>query len=143
MQTNNRETNQNLAEAVGISPPACLRRVRRLREAGAVRADVALLSPEVTGRHVTLLVEVMLERERLDVVEGFKRAIRAEPAVTQCWFVTGDPDFVLVVRVPDMDAYEALTQDLFYANPNVAKYRTLVALKEVKFETRVPILPQS
>lgn len=139
LQTDNRETNLDLAAAVGISPPACLRRVRRLREAGIVRADVALLDPAVAGTHLTILVEVMLERERLDVVEGFKRAVAAEEAVTQCWLVTGDPDFVLVVRVPDMDAYERLTQRLFYANPNIAKYRTLVSISEVKFETRLPL----
>lgn len=139
LQRNNKETNQDLAEAVGISPPACLRRVRRLRDAGAVRADVALLAPAVAGKHVTLLVEVMLERERLDIVDSFKRAMKAEPAVTQCWFVTGDPDFVLVIRVADMDAYEGLTRKLFYANPDVAKFKTLVALTEVKFETSVPV----
>ncbi len=100
---------------------------------------MALLDPAIAGSHLTILVEVMLERERLDVVEGFKRAVAAEDAVTQCWLVTGDPDFVLVIRVPDMDAYERLTQRLFYANPHIARYRTLVSISEVKFETRLPL----
>jgi DNA-binding Lrp family transcriptional regulator len=88
---------------------------------------------------MTLLVDVRLEREQTSVVDGFRRAVLAEREVTQCWFVTGDPDFVLVVRVADMAAYEALTRRLFYANPHVAKYRTLVVINEVKLQTWLPV----
>jgi len=139
LQRNNQLTNQALARRIGLSSPACLRRVRRLRSLGAIRADVSLLDPAVVGRHLTLLVDVRLEREQTSVIDGFRRAVLAEAEVTQCWFVTGDPDFVLVVRVADMADYEALTRRLFYANPHVAKYRTLVVMNEVKLQTWLPV----
>jgi Lrp/AsnC family leucine-responsive transcriptional regulator len=140
LQRNNQLTNQALARLVGLSSPACLRRVRRLRSQGAIRADVSLLDPEVVGQHMTLLVEVRLEREQTSVLDSFRRAVLADPEVTQCWFVTGDPDFVLVVRVPNMAAYEALTRRLFYSNPHLAKFDTLVVINEVKLQTWLPVM---
>jgi len=142
LQKNNLVTNLELAELAGISPPACLRRVRRLREAGVIRADVSVLDPAYAGRHMTALVEVTLERDRIDMVDNFKRAALAEPAVRQCYFVTGDPDFALVVQVPDVAAYENFTRRFLYANPDVAKFRTMVVLDPVKFEFRYDILEE-
>lgn len=136
LQRDNLATNQDLAEAVGISPPACLRRVRRLRQAGVIQADVSVLDPRYAGRHMTALLEVTMERDRIDMIDNFKRAALAEPDVLQCYFVTGDPDFVLVVQVPDVAAYEAFTRRFLYSNPDVAKFRTMVVLGRVKFEFR-------
>lgn len=136
LQKNNLLTNQDLAEVVGISPPACLRRVRRLRDGGVILGDVAVLNPAYAGRFMTALVEVTMERDRIDMIDNFKRAAMAEPAVRQCYFVTGDPDFALVVQVPDVAAYENFTRRFLYSNPDVAKFRTMVVLDPVKFEFR-------
>ncbi len=136
LQKNNLLTNQDLAEVVGISPPACLRRVRRLREGGVILGDVAVLNPVYAGRFMTALVEVTMERDRIDMIDNFKRVALAEPAVRQCYFVTGDPDFALVVQVPDVAAYETFTRRFLYSNPDVAKFRTMVVLDPVKFEFR-------
>jgi Lrp/AsnC family leucine-responsive transcriptional regulator len=79
-----------------------------------ILGDVAVLNPADAGRYMTALVEVTMERDRIDMIDSFKRAALAEPVVRQCSFVTGDPDFALVVRVPD-----------------VAKSRTMVVLDPV------------
>ncbi len=142
LQRDNLVTNLDLAQQVGISPPACLRRVRRLREAGVIQGDVSVLAPAYAGRHMTALVEVTMERDRIDMIDNFKRAAMAEPAVRQCYFVTGDPDFALVVQVPDVAAYEAFTRRFLYANPDVAKFRTMVVLDPVKFEFRYDVLEE-
>src|SRR5690349_10477538 len=81
LQKNNLLTNQDLAEVVGISPPACLRRVRRLRDGGVILGDVAVLNPAYAGQYMTALVEVTMERDRIDMIDNFKRAAMAEPAV--------------------------------------------------------------
>ncbi|MSP49931.1 MAG: Lrp/AsnC family transcriptional regulator [Alphaproteobacteria bacterium] len=142
LQQNNLVTNLELAKIAGISPPACLRRVRRLRQAGVIQGDVAVLDPAYAGRHMTALVEVTLERDRIDMVDNFKRAALAEAAVRQCYFVTGAPDFALVVQVPDVAAYEAFTRRFLYSNPDVAKFRTMVVLDPVKFEFRYDVLDE-
>ncbi len=126
LQRDDLATNLDLAQQVGISPPACLRPVRRLREAGVIQGDVSVPAPAYAGQHMTALVEVTMERDRIDMIDNFKRAAMAEPAVRQCYIVTGDPEFALVVQVPD-----------------VAKFRTKVVLDPVKFEFRYDILEET
>ena len=97
VQLDNAQTAEALAARVGLSPSACLRRLRRLREVKVIEADVALISPERVGRPLTMVVQVTLERERPDLIDAFKRTMRAAPEVMQCYYVTGETDFVLIV----------------------------------------------
>lgn len=139
LQVSTRGTADELAAAVGLSPSACLRRVRRLREAGVIEAEVAVVSPRAVGRELTMVVQVALERERADIIDAFKRAMRATPEVMQCFYVTGDIDFILVVTVPSMEDYEAFTNRFFFQNPNVRRFTTLVVMDRVKVGLAVPI----
>lgn len=139
LQRDNRITNQALAELVGLSPPACLRRVRRLRESGIIRAEVALLDPAMVGQKINIIVEVEMERDHAQQAAAFRKKLQAAPEVTECYAVTGDVDFVLVVSVPDMQSYDAFTQRVFYTEPNLRKFRSLISLSRFKYETAVPI----
>lgn len=139
LQVSTRGTADELAQQVGLSPSACLRRVRRLREAGVIEAEVAVVSPRAVGRELTMVVQVALERERADIIDAFKRAMRATPEVMQCLYVTGDIDFILVVTVPSMEDYEAFTNRFFFQNPNVRRFTTLVVMDRVKVGLAVPI----
>ena len=132
LQRDSSRTNVELARIVGLSPPACLRRVRRLRQSGAIRAEVAIVDPAVFGARITVVAGVILEREGRETIAAFEKRILGEPAVVQCWYVTGGYDFVLVVRVADVAAYEALARRLFHSDPNVKRYESLVVLGEVK-----------
>lgn len=137
LQTNNQLTNLALADVVGISPPSCLRRVRRLRKAKVITNDVSLVDSRYAGRKLSILVEVALERERPDLMDSFKRTMRDAPEVTQCYVVTGDADFILLLQLPDIEAYDGFVQRVFYSNPNIRKFRTLIVMNRVKFETRI------
>ncbi len=139
LQQNNQISNQELAEQVGLSPPACLRRVKRLRESGVIVGDVSLVAPDVVGHKINIIVEVEMERDQLDLLTRFRKAALEAPEVTQCYAVTGEVDYILVVSVPDMQAYDEFTQRVLYTQSNLRKFRSLISLNRVKFETGVKL----
>jgi Lrp/AsnC family transcriptional regulator, leucine-responsive regulatory protein len=143
LQRDSSRTNVELARAVGLSPPACLRRVRRLRKSGAIRGEMAVLDPRLVGPALTVVVAVDMASEGREALAAFRARVLAESAVAQCWYVTGRHDFILVVRVPDLAAYEALGQRLFEADPNVKKSESLVVLDELKRDLAVPVRVRS
>ncbi|MGZ6123768.1 MAG: Lrp/AsnC ligand binding domain-containing protein, partial [Myxococcales bacterium] len=81
----------------------------------------------------------VLERESRELIAAFKRRLLEDEAVAQCWYVTGQFDFLVLVRVRDIGAYEALGERLFHSDPNVKRYESLVVLDEVKRELAVPL----
>lgn len=139
LQRDNRISNQALAEQVGLSPPACLRRVRKLREEGVIMADVALIDPRVAGRYINIIVEVEMVRDQLDIYAAFKRKMDRAAEVTQCYQVTGEVDFLLVLMVEDMEAYENFTREYLSTDPHLQKFRTLISLRRDKFDTAIPL----
>lgn len=133
-------TSQRLiGEAVNLSAPAVQRRIKRMEETGVIQANVAVLDPVKLGQAITLFVEVEMASELADEIDVAKRAFAATPEVQQCYYVTGEFDFVLVMLVPNMEAYEALTRRLFFGNNNVKRFRTLVAMDRVKVGLSVPL----
>ena len=139
LQRDNRQTSEALAAAVGLSPTACQRRMKRLREAGFIKADVAVLDPAKVGRRSTFIVQVDLARGRADIIDGFKREMQKIPEVQQCYYVTGESDFIVIVVAEDIAHYEALTRRIFYANPNIRKFHTQVVMDSVKLGLAVPL----
>jgi len=139
LQKDNRISNQALAELVGLSPPACLRRVRKLRNEGVIMADVSLIDPRIAGRYINIIVEVEMIRDQLDMYDAFKRKMDAASEVTQCYQVTGEVDFLLVLMVEDMEAYENFTRHYLSTEPNLRKFRTLISLRRDKFSTALPL----
>ena len=108
LQEDNQITNQALAEKVGISPPPCHRRVRRLREEGIIARDVSLVDPVKVGRSLIVFASITLERQREDLLENFERKMMRHPEVMQCYFVSGDADYLVVVSVGDMAAVQRI-----------------------------------
>nr|WP_206441637.1 Lrp/AsnC family transcriptional regulator [Amphritea opalescens] len=139
LQRDDRISNQNLAEKVGLSPPACLRRVRRLRDEGIIMAEVALIDPRLVGRYINVIVEVEMVRDQLDIYEAFKRKMNSAPEVTQCYQVTGEVDFMLILMVEDMESYETFTRKYLSTDANLSKFRTLISLRRDKFSTAIPL----
>src|SRR5215470_17463337 len=97
---------RTIARAVGLSVAAVQRRLKRMRETGVIRREVAELAPQAVGLPITCVVSVDLERERAADLERFKRKMLGLPEVQQCYYVTGQADFLLVVLVSSMEAYE-------------------------------------
>ena len=139
LQRNSRLTSEELAGIVNLSPTACQRRIKRLRAAGVIEGEVAIVSPRAVGRPVSMVVAVSLERERADIIDRFKRAIRETPEVMTGYYVTGDADFILVITARDMESYEAFTRRFFYENPNIKGFKTLVVIDRVKAGFALPI----
>ena len=139
VQENSRLTSDALAEAVGLSATACQRRLRRLREDGVIEREIAVLDPVRVGGRLTVLVEVVLQRGSPKILDDFKRRMRALPEVQQCFYVTGDSDFVLVVVVDDIKAYEAFTQRVLFASKAIQKFQTTVVMDTVKSGLTVPL----
>jgi len=130
-------TNQALAERAHISPPTCLRRVRRLRDAGFIERQIAVLAPDKFGAGLTAIVEISLEHQGAEKQAEFEARVRDEAPVQQCYRVSPGPDFVLVVAVPDMPAYHALVHRLFTAQANVRNIRTFFSVSRSKFAPKV------
>lgn len=136
-------SNLELAQRAHISPPTCLRRVKRLRELGVIEREVALLSPErlaqAQGHGLQAIVEVSLDRQGQAEQEAFEQRVVADAAVQQCYRVSPGPDFVLVVHVADMPGYLALAQRLFTSDANVRNVKAFFSVKRAKFEPRIPL----
>lgn len=139
VQRNNRTPSEALGEAVGLSPTAVQRRLKRLRAEGIIEGDVAIVSPKAIGQNVAMVVHVGLERERSDIVDRFKKAIRSVPQIMAGYYVTGDADFVLIVTMEDMEQYESFTQNFFLGNPDIKWFKTMVVIDRVKTSFALPI----
>lgn len=126
-----------MAEQVNLSTAAVQRRIKRMEEAGVITGNVAIVDPNAVGRPITIIVEVMAERTSIEALEAMKAHFRV-PEVQQCYYVTGEVDFVLVLTVASMQEYQALARRLFAENTNVTWFKTIVALDRVKVGLEVP-----
>lgn len=136
-------SNQELAERVHTSPPTCLRRVKRLRDAGLIERQVAILSPErlaaTLGHGLTAIVEITLDRQDAEALDALEARVAQDDAVQQCYRVSPGPDFVLVVHARDMPDYQALAQRLFTVDANVRNVKAFFSIKRSKFGAALPL----
>jgi Lrp/AsnC family leucine-responsive transcriptional regulator len=139
VQKNNRLTSDAIGELAGISATACQRRLKRLRSEGIIEADVSIISAKAVGRPIQMLVLATLERERTDIIDRFKQAIKSTPEVVNGFYVTGDADFVLYITAQSMEDYERFTRRFFYENPDIKGFKTLVVMDRVKASFAVPV----
>ena len=136
-------SNQDLAATVHISPPTCLRRIKRLRDAGLIAREIAILDSDrvaaLLGHGLQAIVEITLDRQGNEAQEAFEQRIAADDAVQQCYRVSPGPDFVLIVQARDMPDYLALAQRLFTSDANVRNVKAFFSVRRAKFEPRVPV----
>ncbi len=132
-------TNAQLAELVHVSPPTCLRRVKRLTDSGVIARQVAIVAPEKVGPSLTAMVEITLDVQAAERMAEFEKHVALEASVLQCYRVAPGPDFVLVVQVADMPAYHALAHRLFATQANVRNVKTYFSTFRSKFETRIAV----
>jgi DNA-binding Lrp family transcriptional regulator len=138
-------SNVALAEKVNVSPPTCLRRVKRLTEGAWIERQVAVLSADKLaaslGHGLTAMAEVSLDKQGSEHLDAFEARAVAHDAVQQCWRVSPGPDFMLVVQARDMPHYLAISQTLFTQDANVRNVKAFFATKRAKFTTTWPVLP--
>ncbi len=143
LQRDASRSNLALAALVHISPPTCLRRVKRLVDAGWIERQVAHLPADrlgaAFGHGLTALVEVTLDAQGAEHLDAFEARAVAEDSVQQCWRVSPGPDFMLVIQARDMPDYLTITQRLLTQNANVRNVKAFFSLKRAKFTTTVPL----
>lgn len=132
LQQNNLMTQREIGQSVNLSAPSVQRRIRRMEADGVIAANIARITPEAVGLTLTIFVEVELVSETPDDIDAAKSRFRDAPEVQQCYYVTGDTDFILVLVVESMATYEEFTRRMFFQGGNVRKFRTFVSMDAVK-----------
>ncbi|HLY57443.1 MAG TPA: Lrp/AsnC family transcriptional regulator [Stellaceae bacterium] len=140
LQRNGRASIQELAEAVGLTPSPCLRRVRMLEEAGVIRGYVALVDAEAVGLPVNVFASVRLERQREEELERFNQAIARWPEVVECYLMTGPRDYLLRIVVPDLPSYETFLKAKLTRLDGVRSIESSFSLGQVKHTNVLPIV---
>lgn len=131
--------NQDLANEVGLSPPACLKRVRRLRAASVIQRTVALLSPEILGYPLLTVIRVKLELPIVEAAQSLEAAMAEHPRVMQCMMVAGDFDYILLVRSRDVGHYQEFARGVIATAPGIRSYASEIVLSVTKMTTELPI----
>lgn len=139
IQSNNRLTAEALSKLVFLSPDSCRKRLAHLRANGYIDADIAVLNPGKLGRSLLVIVEVALTSERPADLDRFREKMKAAPEVMQCYYITGNSDFLLILSASDMADYEAFTRRYFFAEENIMKFKTSVVMDRVKTGFALPL----
>ena len=140
LQNNARISNLELADAVGLSPTPCARRVKRLEEIGLIREHVTLLDQQQLGLSLTAFISIAMDRHTPDRFEAFEATVRGYPEVMQCAVVTGqNSDYLLQVVVPDMAYYERFLLGRLTRIPGVTGVQSSFMLRQVIQRTALPL----
>lgn len=139
LQEDARLTNQELADQVALSPSQCSRRRIRLEESGHIRAIRAELDTDLLSFSVLVFMNITLSRHSRDTANLFRDHVRRLPNVLEAYAATGEADYVLKVRVPDLAALAAFVNDELLVHESVAQLRSTIALEEVKSGAGLPI----
>lgn len=131
--------NQVLADRVNLSPSACLKRVRRLKDEGAIRREIAVLDPVKVGWPVLVISRVALRSTTREATLAFERKIRELPEVLQCHCVAGDTDFVLVICARSLPEYQIFAQQQLGEALELKSYSSDIVLSTSKFTTELPL----
>jgi Lrp/AsnC family leucine-responsive transcriptional regulator len=136
-----RITNVELARRCHLSPAACLARVRQLERAGFITGYRAILDPAKLGQTMTVFVEVKLDRTTRDAFARFAHAVAAVPEILECHMVAGGFDYLIKVRVANMDAYREVLTKFLVELPGVRETHTYAVIEEVKNDPSLHLLP--
>ena len=139
IQENNKITSEVLAKEVGLSSSAWQRRINSMRKAGIIQKDVSIIDRNFIGRKITIVVQVLSDKEGIEYDDEFKKTMLKAPEVMQCYDVTGDYDYVLIATFKDMEEYEIFTKKYFLNNSNIKRFSSMVVMNRVKENLSVPL----
>ena len=138
IQNDARMSNAELAEAVGLSPSPCLRRVKRLERAGIIKRYVGIVDASAVGLPISAFVSISLHSQDRDGLEAFQSRVKTYPEVMECYLMTGTSDFLMRVVVPNLQSYERFADKLTRI-PGISNIQTSFALKPVVYKTELPL----
>lgn len=140
VQENNQMTADQMAERVPLSASAIARRLRHLRQSGAIQKDVAVVAPWVAGQQLTAILNVHLERHCPRAgLDGLRKRLIEAPEVQLCMEVSGQHDLLVMLVVEDMDAFNAFADEVLAENPVVRRYETSFVKKKMKMSLSVAL----
>jgi DNA-binding Lrp family transcriptional regulator len=139
LQDDGRMTNVELSKRVGISAPPCLRRVKRLEEAGVIKGYRALLNAPMLGMDVVAFCQIGLHHQSETELKAFAEKTRGWPIVRRAWMVSGDSDFLLHCVASDLTTFQSFVIEELTSAPNVDTVRTALTIRQVKDEGLVAI----
>ena len=139
LQADGRLSNVDLAERVGLSPSPCLRRVKRLEDAGMIAGYRAVLDRKAIGLGLTVFIEIKVGKHSRDNANALQEALLTIPEVVSCHMVSGISDFLAEVVVPDLEAYERLMTDKILTLPTIEDVRSNFAIRTVKSDAPLPL----
>ena len=142
LQADARVTNAELSRTLGLSPPGLQKRRKKLEQRGIVRQYVALLHRETLGLDLLCLVNVSLAHHRSDLRRRFRNAMRKMPEVLECYFLTGEVDYVVKVVVANHTALEKFLFEKLMSIEGVDRVRTSIVVNEIKASTALPLMAE-
>lgn len=131
LQSDGRMTVQDLADQIGLSPSATLRRLRRLEEDGVIERYAALLDPRAVGRPTSVFVEISLNSQAEEVLDAFEARVGGLPEVMSCHLMTGAADYLVQIQCADVADYERIHRSHLAELPGVARLQSSFALRAV------------
>jgi Lrp/AsnC family leucine-responsive transcriptional regulator len=139
LQENARITTQELAERVGLSATPCARRVRRMEEDGLIDRYVTLLNPRRLGAGLSVFVNVRLNTQSAKTFDTFEAAIATMPEVVGCYLLAGNYDYLVQVRVADIESFRTFIRDRLVAIEGIGETQSSIVLEETKQTTALPL----
>lgn len=132
LQSNGRISMTELAEQVGMSVSPVTERVRRLERDGVIRGYGARLNPQALGLGLMVFVEIKLRSKSGNIFDDFRREVAKVPQILECYLVSGEYDYLLKLRLPDMAAYRDMLGNILLQLPAAAESRSYVVMEEAK-----------
>ena len=139
LQENARITTLELAEQVGLSPTPCARRVKRLEDDGLIQRYVTLLDEKKAGLDLSVFISVRLRNQTAETIDKFDRSVRSMPEITECYLVTGAHDYLLHLRVADVEALRDFLRERLVTIEGIAEAQTSIVLDKVKYTTALTL----
>jgi Lrp/AsnC family transcriptional regulator, leucine-responsive regulatory protein len=139
VQHDARASADDLGAAIGLSGSAVLRRLKRLREAGVIDREVAVVATDKVGSRLRIIASVELERDRADQLSSLVELLQERAEIQQAYYISGDADLLLIVIVPEISHYDRLTAELVSKHPMIKRITTSVVFRELKVGLFVPV----
>ena len=138
LQSNGRISNSDLADKVGLSQSACLRRVKSLEKEDVIEGYVAIMNQTAAGLPDNVFVQITVERQTKELLTEFERIVKECPQIMECYLMTGDADYMLRVVVSDASDYEKLHMEVLTTLPGVSQIKSNFSLRTVTKKNDIP-----
>jgi len=140
LQVDIRVSAEMLSEEVGLSTASIHRRLKRMRDNKVITGEVAIVSPKSVGQTMTFIISVQLRRDNVNCFNLFKEKVKKSHRIQQCYYITGEADFILIVTAKDMEDFDQFTKKTFFSDSNVLHFKTSVVMERTKVTLALPLI---